>query len=104
MKARLLRWLPAVSFCLILISGCAAGYYESYGAAYYEPAGGYYDYWGPGYYVAPYHHEYFEREHHEREFHEHGRPEGGYRPSYRPAPATRPIPSIPSGRPFRRLH
>ncbi len=103
MKARLLRLLPAVSFCLILISGCAGQYEGYYGASYYEPAGGYYGYWGPGYYVAPYHHEYFEREQHGREF-QHGRPERTYRPSYRPAPANRPIPSIPSGRPFIRLH
>ncbi len=96
MKALFLWWLTALSLALMLLSGCVVrGGYEDYGAAYYEPPVEYYGYWGPGYYVAPYRdRDHFEREHHEREHSER---------TFRPAPATRPIPTIPSNPPFRRL-
>ena len=82
--------------CAALPSACVApggGYsYDNgvdVGVDYYEPYGGDYGGWGSGYQVGPYRdggHRGGER----------GR--GGSGPhTYRPAPASRPMPSIPSG-------
>ncbi len=77
----------------LLLTGCVltgGGYYEGedIGAAYYEPYGVVYD-WGPRYHVAPY-----RGDHHPSEGgREFGRES---KRAYRPAPASRPVPSIPS--------
>ena len=106
MKTSYLRW-PAFTLAAVtwtfLSAGCimpageygyddggpvGVGYYESYGVDY----GG----WGPGYHVAPY------RGGH-RDGGEHrpggggGRPGGGH--SFRAAPASRAMPSLPHGSP-----
>ena len=89
-----LRWL-VVAFIvgtLTVLSGCLLpnGGYDyggGIGAAYYEPYGADYGGWGPGYHVAPFRGE--------------GRRSyggGGHAsaPSYRSAPASRSMPSLPS--------
>ena len=83
----------------VLLSGCVVGGgYGYYGADYYEPAGVYGD-WGPNYYVAPYR----GREHYEGGHFERGHHEGEHRERfYRPAPVSRPIPTIPSNSRFNR--
>lgn len=81
----------------ILPSGCVVpgeGYGYGYGydvnvgigLGYYEPFGVYYGGWGPGYRVAPYRDGRYRSE------------RGGSPPphAYRPAPASRSLPSIPS--------
>lgn len=81
----------------VLLSGCVVpgdgyGYDTSarigIGLGYYEPYGAYYGGWGPGYRVGPIHGDNY-------------RPDRGGRPiphTYRAAPATRPVPSIPARR------
>ncbi len=87
----------------VLLSGCVSAggvYYEGgdIGADYYEYYGADYGGWGPTYYVAPFR----EGEHHHRdEFRRGGEhhevSEGGHAPrTYRSAPASRSMPSIPS--------
>jgi len=93
-----LRWLASafvVCTLTILLHGCVTGggYYTDEGATYYEHYGAAYGNWGPEYHVAPYR----DRDHdHDRGYH----PRGGDRlPSeraFRSAPASRPVPSIPS--------
>jgi hypothetical protein len=102
----LLRWLTLASGIVtltLLLAGCLVpvggdGYYDGGfvgGADYYESYGTNYGGWGPGYQVAP---------------HRNGgyRPPGGgghsapahisapAAPTYRPAPASRSTPSLPS--------
>ena len=98
MNTLLVRW-SAIALVLglftVLSSGCVVpgdgyGYNGDVGVGvdYYEPFGAIYGGWGPGYYVGPY-----------RDG-GHGAYRGGGRPSghtYRPAPASHPMPSIPSG-------
>jgi hypothetical protein len=71
-----------------LTSGClvGGGGYGYDGPDYYEASGGAYGGWGPGYYVGPVRGGY-------------GGGGRGERPpthGYRPAPSSRPMPSIPS--------
>ena len=78
---------------LMLLCGCVApgdGYVGgsvSYGVDYYEPYGYDYGVWGPGYFVGPPHGG------HRRIEVQHGRP---YRHTYRPAPPSHRMPSIPT--------
>jgi hypothetical protein len=91
----LLRWLALVFVGLtltILLFGCVfpGGGYEyddggAIGAAYYEPYGVDYGGWGPGYHVAPY-----------RGGDHRPAGGGGHARAYKPAPASRSVPSIPS--------
>jgi hypothetical protein len=94
MNASLLRWSVltlTVTTLTLFLAGCvvAGGGYGydgdvGVGIGYYEPVGGVYGDWAPGYRVGPY-----------RDG-GHGRGDGGSRPhSYRPAGASRPMPSIP---------
>lgn len=107
MNIFLLRW-PAAAFVAGLFTGCAVtgdGYLYDGGMGagidYYEPYGVFYGDWGPDYFVAPF------RGGDHRPDHGSRRPDrGDHRPdhdagrssphSYRPAPASRPMPSIPS--------
>ena len=102
MKILLLRRLalPFVVVTLtVLLSGCVAtvgeyGYYDGgdIGATYYEPPVVEYGDWGPNYYVAPF--RGGERRH---EGESHITIEGGHAArSYRSAPASHAMPSIPS--------
>ncbi len=86
-----------------LLSGCvtAGGMYYDGGdidADYYEYYGPDYGGWGPTYYIAPFR----EEEHHRheefrRDRERHETSVGGHAaPTYRSAPASRPMPSIPS--------
>ncbi len=86
-----------------LLSGCVpvgGVYYEGgdVGADYYESYGPDYGVWGPTYYIAPFRDE----EHHRhdefrRDRERHETTKGGHAaPTYRSAPASRPMPSIPS--------
>lgn len=85
------RWIgPGFgAVALILVNACAVegvGVDGSvgvvgYDAGYYEPYGYEYGGWGRGYRVGP---------------GRGGDPRGGHPGSYRPAPASRPTPSIPS--------
>ncbi|MFZ3324193.1 MAG: hypothetical protein WA190_17595 [Usitatibacter sp.] len=101
MKNLLLRGSSAavVIASIALLSSCVApegdygsGYgYDSgvgvgIGLDYYEPYGAFYGGWGPGYHVAPYY-----RGHEERRDYSHPAPR-----TYRPAPASHSMPSIPS--------
>ncbi len=85
----------------VVLSGCLAGgvYYNGgdIGADYYEYYGPDYDVWGPTYYVAPFR----EGEHHRHDEFRRGEHresgEGGHAGrTYRSAPASRSVPSIPS--------
>ena len=95
MKTLLLRSLMAgLSLAFLLTVGrCATADYgdggAAYGVDYYEPSGYVYGQWHEGYRVAP------PRGHEE---HREARPEHreAAKPAYRPAPANRPAPSIPS--------
>jgi hypothetical protein len=89
------RWTATASVVAVAValsSGCVVtdGGYNyagaAYGVGYYEPSGIYYGGWGPGYDVAPYRRGYPVRY-------------GGRPPphAYRPAPASRAMPSIPTG-------
>lgn len=71
--------LTIVSSCAVTGVGATVG--VGYDAGYYEPWG--YDYggWGNGYRVGP---------------GRRGDPRGGHPRSYRPAPSSRPMPSIPN--------
>jgi hypothetical protein len=96
--ARLPGPLLMIGGSLILLLGCVAGgggYYggtPGYGLDYYGAYGFDYGVWGPGYEVAPF---YREREHeHDRGWVEHGGQQAPH--AFRAAPASRPIPSIPS--------
>jgi hypothetical protein len=97
---RLPAWLVMVGVSLIVLVGCVGeggGYYggvPSYGLDYYSAYGLDYGVWGPTYDVAPY---YRARpyEHYRGGFAYGGRPAPN---AFRPAPASRGIPSIPSGR------
>jgi len=91
-----LRWSALaieVGMLTVLSAGCVlsggVGYDDGgvVGAAYYEPAGVVYGGWGPGYRVAPY-----------RGDGHRTTGEGGRAPvhAYRPAPASRTMPSLPS--------
>jgi hypothetical protein len=81
-----------VAVAVALSSGCVVtdggyGYGGApYGVGYYEPAGIAYGGWGPGYDVAPFRRGYPLRY-------------GGHPPphAYRAAPASRAMPSIPTG-------
>lgn len=94
MSAALSRWSVtalAIGLVALLSFGCVVaggGYGDAgYGLGYYQPYGVPVGGWGADYHVAPY-----------REG-EHRRDEGGGRPAahaYRPAPASRAMPSIPS--------
>jgi hypothetical protein len=102
-----LRWTPAAAlagFLMVAPTGCAvdgAGYgYDggyAYGADYYGPVGDDYGAWGDGYYVGPYRGGGYYRGG------DHGGDHGGWgggHPgghAFRGAPASRGIPSIPSG-------
>jgi hypothetical protein len=91
-NARSMRGLIGV--VLAALAGCVAGGgYDGgvnvgYGVGFYEPYG--YDYggWGPGYRVGP----------PGRGFNRSGRPNfhAAPHPSYRPAPASRSMPSLPT--------
>lgn len=97
MNILVLRW-SAIAFMIglftVILSGCIVpgdGYGYSgnvdVGVDYYQPIG-VYGGWGPGYNVGPYRGGV------------HGPERGGgqsYGHAYRPAPASRPMPSIPSG-------
>jgi hypothetical protein len=78
-----------IALAAVLVAGCVVGGGYGYdgdvglGVDYYEPYGGVYGGWGPGYNVAP-----FRGGDH--------RAVGGAH-AFRPAPAGRAIPSIPSG-------
>ena len=114
MKTNLRRWVLAVlaiglTGLFAVLSGCASGGYggevEVYGVDYYEPYGYNYGHWHPRYHVAP------PRGGEERRDHPapvqtapaqtapvqtapvQSRPST---PAYRPAPPSRPAPSIPS--------
>jgi hypothetical protein len=79
------------SSCAVTAGGGYYGTDVGVGLDYYEPYGGYYGGWGSGYYVGPYRHD-----HHDDRGHD---AHGGGRPtqhSYRPAPQSRSVPSIPS--------
>ncbi len=86
----------AVGTMAALLAGCLVAtddgydYYDDGG--YYEPYGVFYGSWGPGYDVAPF--RYHGGEHHEHRPFE----GGGHAPAhaYRSAPASRPMPSLPS--------
>ena len=97
MKTLLLRW-SAIAFVIglftVLSSGCVVtggGYgYDGgvgIGLDYYEPFGADYGGWGPGYRVGPVRGGAHRPDH-----------GGGHEPpqTYRPAPASHSIPSIPS--------
>jgi hypothetical protein len=92
MNKRLLRWSAiacGIGLFAVLSVGCVVdggGYaYDggAIGADYYEPYGAVYGGWGPGFHVAP-----FRGGDH--------RSAGGAH-AFRSAPASRPMPSIPSG-------
>ena len=79
--------LPFLSSCVVPGVGYEQSAEVGYGVNYYEPSGLAYGGWAPGYHVGP--------------------PRGGEphpapahftasRPAYRPAPPSRPIPSIPT--------
>lgn len=104
MKIILLRRL-ALTFAgltlTVLLSGCIVtgggyGYSDGgdIGITYYESSGIEYGGWGSGYYVAPFR----DGDHRHRDG-DHRTISGGGRtpaPVYRPAPASRAVPSIPS--------
>ncbi len=83
---------------LMVLSGCVAtggGYVEVEGV--YEPAGYEYVGWGPRYHVAPPRHD--RHDEHEGERGGERRPEPAKQSTphaYRPAPPSRPAPSIPT--------
>ena len=104
MKIILLRWLTLVFVVLtlmVLLSGCVVtgggyGYSDGggIGAAYYESSGVEYGGWGPGYQVAPFRDgDHRLRSGDRRQTSGDGRASA---PAYRPAPASRAMPSIPS--------
>lgn len=106
MNARTLC-VAGVGLAAVLLSACAvegSGYgpgYGGYGVDYYDAYPGPYDYggWGPDYYVGPVWsggHDH-DRDRDRGGGHEPGRP-GGEGHGYRPAPAGRPVPSLPRGR------
>jgi hypothetical protein len=91
-----LRLLAASALGIVLLtflSACVVpgGGYEGsvgvYGVSYYEPAGHEYGGWAPGYHVGP---PRGGDPHPDR-----GRDQASAR-AYRPAPASRPVPSIPT--------
>jgi hypothetical protein len=103
-KIILLRWLALVFVVLtltVLLSGCVVtgggyGYPDGggIGAVYYESPGIEYGGWGAGYQVAP-----FRDGDHRLRSGDRRQTSGGGRastPAYRPAPASRAMPSIPS--------
>ena len=97
MKTALRRWLTAgiAAGLFTVVTGCVSTEGEvgvSYGADYYDTYGYDYGYWRPGYYVAPPRGERRERESRERATRSETAPS---RPTYRPAPPSRPAPSIP---------
>jgi len=91
MNPRLLRWsaLACVIGLVAVLVGCVVGgggyVYDggAIGADYYEPYGAIYGAWGPGFNVAP--------------FRGGDRRSAGGAHAFRSAPASRPMPSIPSG-------
>ena len=92
--------VSAIGLPLVMVlSGCVAtggGYVEVEGV--YEPAGYEYVGWGPRYYVAPPRHG-DRRDEHGSERGGERRPEHAKEPpsrTYRPAPPSRPAPSIPT--------
>jgi hypothetical protein len=99
-RFRSMATASVVGVAAILSYGCVVtdggyGYGgAAYGVGYYEPYGMPYGGWGPGYEVAPFRYP----EHHPEG---HGGPEkhgGGPPPhAYRAAPASRAMPSIPTG-------
>jgi hypothetical protein len=100
MNTLLIRWSTialVLGLSTAVLSGCVVsgdgyGYDNSarigIGLGYYEPYGAYYGGWGPGYRVGPTRGNNL-------------RPDRGSRPNpraFRPAPAIRPMPSIPARR------
>ena len=82
--------LTIVSSCVATGPGYGGEVGVSYGVDYYEPDGYVYDRWQPGYHVAP--------PRRGREVHA-PRPQAERRtspPVYRPAPSSRPAPTLPS--------
>ena len=94
MKARSgLAWLAALALIAVLhgcvVSGDGYAGYDgpvagTYNSGFYQPYGYAYGGWGPGYYVGP---------PRGGVFRSHRSPPG----HYRPAPPSRPVPSIPRG-------
>jgi hypothetical protein len=107
MKTSLLRWSAftlAAGAWTLLSAGCImsdGGYgYDDGGYAgpgYYDSFGVDYGGWGPGYHVAPFRGGDHHRDGGGRDGG--GRDGGGHTggPSYHPAPASRPTPSLPHG-------
>ena len=105
-KIILLRWLMLAFVVLtltVLLSGCVVtgggyGYYDGgdIGVTYYESSDVEYGGWGPGYHVAPFRDG--DRDHRLRGDDRRQTSGGGHAsaPAYRPAPASRAMPSIPS--------
>jgi hypothetical protein len=93
-SALILRWPAAAvmaGMVLVFVAGCVAGGPgygdDGFGVGYYEPYGVDYGGWDGGYRVGPVHGDRFHRD------------VGGVRPgphAYRAAPASRPMPSLPS--------
>jgi hypothetical protein len=97
MNTLLARW-SVIALLLglftVLSTGCVVpgnGYgYDTrvgVGVGYYEPYGSYYGGWGPGYYVGPIYGSNYRPDHSRQTPH-----------AYKPAPASRPVPSIPARR------
>jgi len=98
------RWIRCVGGILLLTLLCGACVVPgdryvsgsvSYGVDFYEPYGRDYGGWGPGYLVGP---------PRTGDRHFDARHESPTRHSYRPAPRTRPMPSIPTRPRPPRLH
>jgi hypothetical protein len=93
MKISLLRGTAAAGLVTVLLVGCAVGVEGGYGGDvgygvdYYEPYGGLYGGWGTGFLVAPFRGGGERRE---------DRGGGGRDHAFRSAPASHPVPSIPS--------
>jgi hypothetical protein len=91
MSARL-RW-AALGLCAALAQACVvAGVDDGYGPGYYEPEGAVYGGWGVDYAVGPFRGGDRDRDH-RAEAHD----DRGGQHAYRPAAASRGIPSIPTG-------
>jgi len=86
MSAAVCRWAGPGLLSLLLAACVAAGGDGGYGADYYEPYGVDYGGWGGDYWVGPVHGDRF---HHD--FRGYPGPH-----AYRGAPASRPMPSLPS--------
>jgi hypothetical protein len=87
--------LALLAGCAVSGGGVGVGVDASvgYDAGYYEPYGYEYGGWGAGYAVAPWRGDHGRRDDHPRDNHPADR---GHTPAYRPAPAGRSMPSLPS--------